>query len=302
MREEFFAISRRGLSHFASGKPLQDASKAVKGEDYCIAVVCDGHGGEKHFRSEIGSNYAADVAIEKFEEFVKAYPTYESVSGTEETERIRRLKISILSEWQRLLDDYTKDHPFTEGEEKNFSNTFRGRKDYDVRIAYGTTLLAALVAKDYYLLMVIGDGAIIKIKRDFSAEVMTFEGKYEYTEGPHSATDSLCQPECFSKIFTRLEKTDDPMLAFGLCSDGLTESYETDEALCKKMVNYLNFLAEEGMKATEEAVGEQLDQISKLASKDDMSVAFATNCLSAFDKRSAEEKQTAQQNNMKEEK
>lgn len=296
MREEFFAISRRGASHFASGKPLQDASKAIKGDGYCVAIVCDGHGGEKHFRSEIGSKFAVGVAIEKFEEFVKAYPTYEKCSGKGESERIRRLEISILSGWQCRLDEYTKMFPFTDEEEKKFSNTFRGRKDYDVRIPYGTTLLAALVARDYYLFMIIGDGAIIKIKPDLSAEVMTFEGKHEYTEGPHSATDSLCQPECFSKIFTRLEKTDEPALAFGICSDGLTESYETNEALCKKMVNYLNFLAEEGMQSTIEAVGNQLDQISKLASKDDMSVAFATNCLSAFDKRKHAEEQPAQQN------
>ena len=71
---------------------------------------------------------------------------------------------------------------------------------------------------------------------------------------------------------------------------GLSETFVDDSYLYKVMQNYLNFYAEEGLEKTREAVANQLNTISaKSIAKDDISVAFATLSLSAYDKRATDD-------------
>ena len=50
-----FSHSVKGASHKASGTVCQDSSAYLAEERYAVAVVADGHGSKKHFRSNIGS-------------------------------------------------------------------------------------------------------------------------------------------------------------------------------------------------------------------------------------------------------
>lgn len=54
--------SCQGESHKSSGKPCQDASFAVNREAYAMAIVSDGHGGPRYFRSDKGSAFAVEAA------------------------------------------------------------------------------------------------------------------------------------------------------------------------------------------------------------------------------------------------
>ena len=65
------AISQIGYSHARKDKPCQDASGFVKDKNYAAIMVCDGHGGDKHFRSDIGSKIAIGICEKSLEEFVK---------------------------------------------------------------------------------------------------------------------------------------------------------------------------------------------------------------------------------------
>ena len=113
--EKGFHISLIGGSHKQNGKPMQDYSSAVKGAGYDIAIVCDGHGSDKHFRSHIGSRLATEVAQEKMAEFATAYPTYKQASSNFR-KKAERLKLSIVAAWmKRIEQDYTET-PFTEDE------------------------------------------------------------------------------------------------------------------------------------------------------------------------------------------
>ena len=278
------AISIRGASHFASGKPVQDYSLAVKGEDFSIAVVCDGHGHDKHFRSEKGSELAALVTKNKLMEFFEHNNTWEIFNDNTE-KKLSHLKLSIITAWQICIENYTKQNPFTEEELKKASSSFASRKDYDVAQPYGTTILAALVCKEYYLVLMIGDGAISKIKSDYSASIVTFPGKKVFDDQPHSATDSLCEQDAYKKIYFSYEQIKDEIFAFGLCSDGMSEAFATDDILLAKINNYLNYYAEEGLDKATTAIEAQLNELSKISSmKDDISLAFATLYLEKFDK------------------
>ena len=284
--ENFFAVSIRGESHVQSGKPMQDYSVAVKNEDICVAVVCDGHGADKHFRSEIGSKLAAEIASEKLCEFAACYPTWSTVEKSRKA-LIKRLKLVILTEWQNGVEAYTVANPFTEEELSKVSATYKQRCSYDQASPYGTTMLAALICKDYYLLLMIGDGAIIQINPDFTSNMVVFPGKIELDDGPHGPTDSMCASDNYRKLFDICEKIEeDNAIAFALCSDGLSEAFSTDKSLMDKLKNYLNFFAEEGMDSAVEAITAQLNQLTKISwAQDDISLAFATRHIEAYDKR-----------------
>lgn len=277
------AISIRGASHLENGKPLQDYSLAITNENFSIAIVADGHGADKHFRSEIGSMLATKVTKEKLLEFYNQYPNYETLKPYLNV-KIERLKLSIIANWQTEITNYTTLHPFTEEELKKASNTFNKQKNYNISIPYGTTLLATLICNDYYLNIMIGDGAIIKINKDYQAEIVKFEDKIIYDDAPHSLTDSLCSKNAYQKMFINTSKINqNEILAFGLCTDGLSEAFTTNTNLIKKINNYLNYYADEGLENSLTPITNQLIELSKKsAMKDDISISFATIHLDDF--------------------
>lgn len=59
-----FNVTVQGASHIKANKVCQDFSGSVDGEKYKIAIICDGHGGDDYFRSELGSKFATEAALE----------------------------------------------------------------------------------------------------------------------------------------------------------------------------------------------------------------------------------------------
>ena len=55
-----FSYSMTGASHITKNMVCQDSSAHYAAEDFSVAVVADGHGSKKHFRSNIGSDIAVN--------------------------------------------------------------------------------------------------------------------------------------------------------------------------------------------------------------------------------------------------
>ena len=64
-----FAASVRGASHEENGTPCQDSARVFISDRLAVAAVSDGHGSEKHFRSDAGSEMAARIAIRSVMDF-----------------------------------------------------------------------------------------------------------------------------------------------------------------------------------------------------------------------------------------
>ncbi len=65
-------FSCQGESHIATGKVCQDYSYSKVYENgNAIAIVCDGHGGKRYFRSDIGAKIAAEVTEHKVKTFIE---------------------------------------------------------------------------------------------------------------------------------------------------------------------------------------------------------------------------------------
>ena len=60
-----------GESHRLCNKPCQDYAYADSSEGLSMAIVSDGHGGERYFRSDIGSKFIVNIAKEAIRSFVE---------------------------------------------------------------------------------------------------------------------------------------------------------------------------------------------------------------------------------------
>ena len=70
-----FSKSIKGSSHEENGKPMQDWSEHLylKESMADILLLSDGHGNDKHFRSDRGSKFAVEAAKESLVEFLKDF-------------------------------------------------------------------------------------------------------------------------------------------------------------------------------------------------------------------------------------
>ena len=73
-----FSHSVMGASHEKTGLVCQDSSAFKICDNYAVAVVADGHGSKKHFRSDVGSKAAVEVSIEAIEKFCENIDEFEA--------------------------------------------------------------------------------------------------------------------------------------------------------------------------------------------------------------------------------
>lgn len=280
--EKGFHISLRGGAHKQNGKPMQDFSSAVRGDGFDIAIVCDGHGSDKHFRSHVGSRLATEVVEEKFIEFAKAYPTYEDASK-DFKRKSERLRLSIVAAWMKKIDKDCIDNPFTEDELKcGVDPGVDYFSRYTKLVPYGTTVLAVLLSTNYYLALMIGDGAIIRMTPNGDAVEEAFEGKKL-----GDRVESMCNQDAAFKIYTKCVKIeeDEKDMAFALCSDGYCESeaFKTRESMCNWPKKYINVIAKYTLEEARTGISGQLAQISDVSmAQDDISIAIAVKDPKAY--------------------
>jgi hypothetical protein len=180
---QVLTTTERGAAHRASGVPNQDAVAAFPiGPGGAVAAVADGHGHSRHFRSGRGAQLAVTVACRAANDLAPRLGSLRALAQAEEELRVA-LVPRIVRQWRTaVLEDVAAD-PLSRGED-----AVRGRDD--ATIAYGTTLLLAIAWQEWLLLTQIGDGDIVGIRPDGTAQ-SPVPGDPQL-DGRH--TTSLCMP------------------------------------------------------------------------------------------------------------
>jgi hypothetical protein len=175
--------STRGVHHVERGVENQDAwSYGATPAGATVVAVADGHGHPRHFRSARGSALAVavarDAALAWAEDLDPRFPSCELLDALRFD-----LVPSIWDRWRAAVHADLAGEPFTAGE--------RRYGDDEGVVAYGTTLLLALVVRRRILLAQIGDGDVVVVAPDGTTSGPLPAGPE--LDGLH--TTSLCQAD-----------------------------------------------------------------------------------------------------------
>jgi hypothetical protein len=275
--------SVQGASHKRNGLPNQDSlltwtPGASDGPPALIAVA-DGHGGSRHFRSAIGSAFAVEAARVALQTIVTLLADGNGASRVDQIDSIiRRL---MVAEWRAMVGAHLAAHPCTDDELERLVTTDgeggAAKVAYQPIIAYGSTVLACLLAHDTLVLVQLGDGDIVCVQSTGTV-ARGFERDERHVG---SVTTSLCQPNAEDEVRVRvisLAGGDGPVLVC-LSTDGYANSFRTDDDFLRIGGDVLSHIESRGLPALAGDLPAFLDEASTRGSGDDITIAILT-CVS----------------------
>jgi len=250
VKNSAFSATSTGASHIKTNKPCQDYSLCWTTGKIAIAALADGHGADVHFRSDRGSRFAAEAAIQCLKEFVlqnkRALPDPATL--------LSALEKSIIAAWyEKIADDMRGD-----------------AIDGDAFIPYGTTLLAAAATERYWFAIQIGDGKCVVFNADNSiTQPVPWDDRCFLCR-----TTSLCDEDA-AGLFRHFYGETLPLAIF-LGSDGIDDSFpvkDNEEHLARFYLEVYRNFVKEGLRKGSSQLREMLPLLTQKGSGDDVSIA-----------------------------
>jgi len=254
-------------------KPCQDFSFSIKTEGYAIAMVSDGHGGERYFRSDVGSKIAVEVAHRCLVEFAEGIspslfadlPSTPVGIGDTYHPELQRLVEAIVVGWRNAVLEHATANPLNETEQL-IANP---KDDYEWEKTYGCTLIATLLTPQFWLAFQIGDGKCVVIdKEGVPYEPIPWDDKCFLNK-----TTSICDTDAAREFRYCIGGKESFPIAVFMGSDGIDDSFGEEENLYNFYIQLAKGFAKDGYDATIADLTATLPVLSKRGSQDDMSVA-----------------------------
>lgn len=288
-----FATSLPGPKYQDKGLECQDSTGLLVDQCEQIIAVADGHGGSTYFRSEYGSWAAVQAAVVQAQKFTEGACQERGESIEFSDSGIMNLKYSILEywrdtvrvDWERRLEQVAKlgdgEVRYLEVKEK-YQERFTSPDESVVArylyTAYGTTLLVAIAIKSKILLIQIGDGTCVVLKRDGEYQVPVPSDPDIFFNITTSMSEESSHLKMRHAIIECTKDTAEQAVAVFLSSDGLDDCYPIFENECflsKLYTLILENILQVGFEATEKEITEDLlPQKTNKGSQDDISLAY----------------------------
>ena len=280
----------QGESHKATGKVCQDYAICSVEKDFSVAILSDGHGGARYFRSDIGSRTIVETVYKKIKDFVnnvdsdifvnRPFTAVSALTTERKEENLRKnsradeqlyqLFKSIIYEWRILVEKYTDENPFTDDELKQITSP---HDLHSIDKTYGCTLMCYVRTLQYWFAFQIGDG-----------KCFSFNGDGKWTEPIPwdercflNKTTSICDTDALSEFRYCYEGNGDFPVAVFLASDGLDDSFGESSNQANFYIQILKLIVNTSNDMAQKEIEETLPQLSKIGSRDDMSVACIYN-------------------------
>ena len=270
-RFEVANVSLQGDAHKANKIPIQDSSLSYIKGNKCFVSVSDGHGSPVHFRSNLGSSFAVEVAQKVFLKRLKLSNVLDNKDNLDKY--CLDIVTDILYLWnQKISDDllaspYEKDKRF-----KALSDKDKERASNKPSIIYGCTLICAYSTPRYTLFLKIGDGNVVFIdKKDKIIDLPELEDDANTL----NKTISLCSDDVINHFHYTLidDKKNKPKGIF-LFIDGVINSLSVPEMLPKFSQNIIKLYTSVGKREAIKQLKVALNQFSANGNGDDVSCAF----------------------------
>jgi hypothetical protein len=276
LRWKATSASVRGAAHQRTGLPNQDAALALASRrqdlgSVAIAAVSDGHGSARHFRSQIGSSHAVNLAAGLLQEFLVRVADPAAANAHEQLQELQK---KLVTSWRASVEADYQSNRFTTEEIAALveSEGEEGRRavEADPALAYGATLLAAATLGNSILYLQLGDGDILAV----APEGVTSRPLPEDERLIANQTTSLCMPEAWNEFRTAWIVPERTPALILLSTDGYVNSFRSERDFLQIGADYLQLLRQQGMDAIAEDLPNILSQATQEGSGDDISVAL----------------------------
>lgn len=267
-----------GASHYRKNLTNQDHGKVEQPNENSLPIILaisDGHGSAKSFRSDRGSEFAVETAIELLTGLVDQESDGENIPLVKEYVNLQ-LPQRIVSTWKKKVDDDLEKEDFTSKEldklEKEEGEKVRqsleDNKEERKYVVYGATLLAVLVTEDYNLYLQLGDGDILTV--DIWGKTTRPIDKDENLIA--NETYSLCMKDAWKYIdnhFVRYtQESKRPMII--VSTDGYANSFNSEDKFIKIGKDYLDMIRQQTFDEVAKKLKGFLEQTSQGGSGDDI--------------------------------
>jgi serine/threonine protein phosphatase PrpC len=260
--------SVQGAAHKRNGLPNQDAiaySPKIKPAASAILALSDGHGSERCFRSQWGSEFAVQTAMEWM---TKIQHSASIANGHLEPVQIKRLMEErfardLVLGWQERVRQHLQEHPFEEQEERFVTD--------NIYQAYGATLLSVMVHERYILYAQLGDGDILIVteKGEVSRPLPQDERLFA------NETTSLCTKNAWNDFrigFQILTDTSPTLIC--AATDGYANSFHDETGFFKVGSDLLGIFKKEKPQLLRRQLPQWLDETSQAGSGDDITLGI----------------------------
>lgn len=258
-----FNISIQGFSHISKGLVCQDSSGFYCNDDISIAVVADGHGSHKHFRSDIGSKMAVQIAINSVKDFIKDKTSFNEAIKNNSNKVLTRIESNIVYNWNNSVNEHYNNNPVCEEETAEISKDELSK--ISIESMYGSTLIVAAMTNQYWFGMQIGDGSCVSLYQDGETKLQIPSDDRLIA----NLTTSLCDCDAIHNF--RHYYSDNMPIALLVSTDGLSSSFFDENTfltfnrrIISQMTNYDFAL---------ESLKQHLYKRSKEGSYDDISIS-----------------------------
>lgn len=259
-----FSYSMTGASHIAKNKVCQDSAAHYAAKDFSVAVVADGHGSKKHFRSNIGSEIAVNCTLEVIKRFYADADEFNREFPKNHKRIMRNIERQIISEWNIKVNEHFNLNPVTDEEKSQF--TPEEFAEISVESFYGTTLVAAVICKDFTFGFQIGDGSLIAVFEDGHTSMII-----DYEESnPANITASMCNSNAIS-MFNSYYVDNKKIGAVFVSTDGLYTSFGSD----LEFLNYHTIIADQISESDTfaDSVSKNIQKRTNFGTQDDISLS-----------------------------
>lgn len=289
---ESFCCSVEGHSHTISNYPCQDSSMIWKEDDLHMCAVCDGHGGDRYFRSKIGAEIAIKIVYETVKAFVldnntrndlKGIPfksfgcNKDRVASTQDDLRLTatfdKLFRSIVSKWKAAITNDAIINPVNEWEAINVKPEYllELKELRNVEKIYGCTLITYLQTKEFWFAFQIGDGNCI---------AFDVHGQHIFQPIPSdekcflNKTTSLCMSNAYEEFRFCCQGDGNFPRAVFMGTDGIDNTFITNDELSNFYITIAKYAKTHLPDDLAKEIEDSLPILSCRGSQDDMSIAF----------------------------
>lgn len=260
-----YSRTKIGYSHIKEDKCCQDFSNSYDSSSMSIITCCDGHGGDIYIRSDRGAEFASMAIHNAFLSI-----SSKDFSNANSPDVAKRIKLLVLCEWNKLVEDDLAANPIKEEETAKLDDKHKEKLLINNIKAYGTTLSGAMLYKDKALVISLGDTEALTFKDALISDI------FDTDEDPvANLTYSMCSDDAFEHLRVKLidMKKIDGLI---LCTDGFSGAYQTvdnfNKSFIKPMVN--NLIKTNSLRFIDDLV----DKIAlEKGTGDDVSLAFFVN-------------------------